>query len=114
MAQLLPAGFEALEPFADRFAVAGTAARAQRRTHSAAAERTAFFAAARDLIGPALDQLDAKPLGQLDDAERRLLDMALTFAHVALAVEVHGADEPRHAAMRECMRITRSPADAPA
>lgn len=114
MPHSLPAGFEPLEPFVDRFAVSGTAARARLRTQSDAAEREAFFAAAKDLVGPALDQLDRQPLDRLDERERRLLDMALTFAHIALAVEVQGGDEPRHAQMREYMRITRSPADVPA
>lgn len=108
----LPAGFESLEPFVPRFAVAGTANRAALRGETSAQERAAFHAAARELVGPALDQLDAKPLAELDDAERRLLDLCLSFAHVALAVEVQGADEERHAAMRQHMVITRSPADA--
>ena len=113
MATALPAGFEDLEPFVERFAVAGTANRAQRRSDSTEDERQAFFEAAKDRIGPALDLLDTKPLDQLDDKERRLLDLALTFAHIALAVEIQGPDEARHATMREYMRITRSPADLP-
>jgi hypothetical protein len=112
MATMLPQGFEQLEPFVDRFAVAGTANRARLRSESGEAERAAFVEAARDLVAPALDLLDQKPLADLDEAERRLLDLALTFAHMALAVEVQGADEARHAQMRDHMRITRSPADA--
>jgi hypothetical protein len=107
----LPQGFEDLEPFVARFAVSGTAERARLRSESSAEEREAFHAAAKDRIGPALDRLDGKPLGELDASERRLLDLALSFAHIALAVEVQGPDEVRHAAMREHMRITRSPAD---
>lgn len=111
MAQSLPAGFETLEPFVERFAISGTANRAQRRSDSTAEERAAFHAAAKDLVAPALDLLDKKPLASLDEKERRLLDMALTFAHIALAVEVQGPDEERHASLRRYMRITRSPAD---
>ncbi len=112
MAGLLPQGFETLEPFVDRFAVSGTAKRAALRSDAAPEEREAFHAAAKDLVGPALDLLDAKPLGELDERERRLLDLCLSFAHVALAIEVQGPDEDRHAALRRHMRITRSPADA--
>ncbi len=112
MASSLPAGFEALEPFVERFALAGTANRAQRRSDSTAEERAAFFEAAKDRIAPALDMLDKKPLADLDEKEKRLLDMALTFAHVALAEEIQGPDEARHAQLRQHMRITRSPADA--
>lgn len=114
MANTLPAGFETLEPFVERFAVSGTANRAARRSESSEEERKAFFEAAKDLVAPALDLLDTKPLDQLDDAEQRLMDLALTFAHVALAVEVQGPDEARHAELRQHMRITRSPADAQA
>lgn len=114
MATTLPAGFEALEPFVDRFAVSGTANRAARRSDSTAEERAAFFEAAKDIVAPALDYLDTKALDQFDEADQRLMDLALTFAHVALAVEVQGPDEARHAELRKTMRITRSPADAPA
>lgn len=114
MAHQLPEGFEALEPFVDGFAISGTAARAQRRSDSSDAERKAFHAAAAPLIGPALDLLDRKPVDSLEGAERRLMDLVLMFAHVALAVEVQGPDEERHATLRRFMRITRSPADAAA
>ena len=108
----LPAGFEALESFVDRFAVSGTANRAALRGDTTEPERAAYHAAASPLIGNSLDQLDAKPLGQLDASERRLLDMCMSFAHIALAVEIQGPDEARHATLRKHMIITRSPADA--
>lgn len=111
---LLPAGFEALEPFVDRWAIAGTANRAQRRTDSSDAERVAFFDAAKEAVGPALAQLDQKQLDQLDDKERRLMNLMLSFAHVAMAVEVQGAAEARHAQYRQLMKITRTPADVDA
>jgi hypothetical protein len=111
MAVTLPAGFETLEPFVDRFAIAGTANRAQLRSDATPVERAAFHAAAKDLIGPALDLLDQKPLDGLDVSEQRLLDLTLSFAHIALAVEIQGPDEERHAELRSYMRITRSPAD---
>jgi hypothetical protein len=82
------------------------------RARQTGEERTAFHEAARDLIAPALDLLDIKRLDQLDPAEQRLLTLCLSFAHIALAVELQGPDEESHAAMREYMRITRSPADS--
>lgn len=108
----LPAGFEALEPFADVWAVSGSADRAHMRSVASAADRAAFFDAARDLLAPALDHLDQKPLATFDDRETRLMNLMLSLAHVALAVEVQGDDEPKHALMRQHMRITRTPADA--
>jgi hypothetical protein len=112
MANTLPVGFEALEPFVERFAVSGTANRAARRSEASEEERNAFFQAAKDLVPVALDFLDTRPLDQFDESEQRLMDLALTFAHIALAVEVQGPDEARHAELRQHMRITRSPADA--
>ena len=110
----LPAGFERLEPFVDEWAIAGSALRAARRDHSAADDRQAFYAAASDLLAPALRLLDAKPLAALDEKERRLLDLMLTLAHVSIAVEIQTDVEPRHMAMRRDMQITRTPAEAPA
>jgi hypothetical protein len=108
----LPAGFETLEPFVARWAVTGANNRAQLRVHSTPEEREAFYAAARDLVAPALDKLDAKPLDQFDPAEQRLMKLLLAFAHAAMAVEVQGDDEPKHASMSRHMTITRAPADA--
>lgn len=112
MAALLPPGFETLEPFVARFAIAGTANRAQLRSESLPEEREVFHAAAKDLIAPALDLLDRKPLRELDESEQRLLNLTLSFSHIALAVEIQGPDEASHAELRSYMRITRSPADA--
>ncbi len=112
MANSLPAGFAELEPFAGRFAVAGTANRAQLRSDATPSERLSFYNAAKDLIAPALDLLDQKAFADFDEAEQRLMNLTLAFAHIALAVEVQGPDETRHAALRAHMKIVRSTADA--
>lgn len=111
MTGLLPDGHAALEPFVAKWAVAGMNDRAFARGDSTPEERQAFYDAAKDLVGPALDGLDAKPLAALDDKEQRLLRLALSFAHVALAVEIQGPDEARHAELRSHMPVTRNPAD---
>ena len=106
----LPEGFAALEPFVEGWAITGTVARAARRGLSTAEERETFYEAAKELCGPALDYLDTKPFADYTPEDQRLMDMMLSLAHVALAVEALGDDEPRHATMRQYMRITRSPA----
>ncbi len=106
----LPAGFEALQPFVAKWAVEGTAARAALRGDSTAEERQAFYDAASPLLAPALDHLDATPLAEHDDAQKSLMNLTLSLAHVALAVEVQGPDEDKHARSRNAMVITRSPA----
>ena len=108
MATLLPAGFESLEPFAARFAIAGTAARAQLRSDTSAAERQEFYDAASGRIAAALELLDAKPLSELDAAEERLMNLCLAFAHIALAVEIQG---PRRAAW--ALAATQRPPPTP-
>lgn len=111
MTAILPAGFEALEPFVVRFAVSGTANRAQMRSNTSAAEHEQFYAAAKDLVAPALDFLDTRQLGSFDESEQRLMNLTLAFAHIAIAVEVQGPDEAKHAKLREHMKIVRSTAD---
>ena len=108
---LLPSGFEALEPFVESWAIDGAANRAHRRLVTSEAQRVAFFNAAKDLAPAGLDYLDRKPLHQFDDKEQRLMSVLLSLCHVAQAVEIQGDDEPRHALGRQHMKITRASAD---
>jgi hypothetical protein len=107
----LPHGFEALEPFVEAWAVAGAANRAHRRTTSSEPERLAFYNVAADMIPAALACLDRKPLEAFDDKEKRLMNLLLSLCHVALAVEVQGDDEARHAQCRQHLQITRASSD---
>jgi hypothetical protein len=110
-ANLLPPGFAALEPFANSWALAGAASRSDRRLNSSETERVAFFNAAKDLVPAGLDYLDGKPIDRFDDQEQRLMNLLLTFCHVALAVEIQADDEPKHAAVRQYITITKASAD---
>jgi hypothetical protein len=111
---LLPPGFEALEPFAGAWAVAGSGNRAQRRQDSTETERAAFYDAAKDKLADALAYLDKKPLDRFDEKEQRLMNLILCLAHVAMATEVLRDRESGHAQFRRHLTITRSPADGPA
>ncbi|CAN5421761.1 hypothetical protein BH10PSE14_BH10PSE14_03710 [soil metagenome] len=112
MSTILPDGFAALEPFAATWAISGSVARAAVRGSSDAADRAAFYDAAKDELLPALAYLDGKPIAHLEERDRRLLDMMLALAHVSLTVEILGDQEAAHAAQRRHMRIIRSPAGA--
>ena len=112
MTALLPTGFEALVPFADRWAIDGSITRAARRGAADPTDRSAFFAAAAPLLDAALAHLDRYPIDALPLAEQRLMDMMLTLAHVSLTEEILGDQEPAHARQRQHMRITRTPAGA--
>ncbi|UVO52644.1 hypothetical protein [Sphingomonas sp. SUN039] len=111
---LLPAGFEALKPFVERWAVEGSANRAALRGASSEDDRAAFFATGAPLAAAALDRLDARPLADHDAAEQRLMNLMLSLAHVSLAVDVQRDDEARHTPLRDAMVLTRAPADSPA
>ena len=107
----LPGGFSELEPFVGRWALGTTAERAAGRSASTHEERDAFFTAASPLLDAALGHLDARPLDDFTPADRRLMNLMLALAHVALAVEIQGPDEEKSAPWRDKMRIHRSTAD---
>ena len=108
---MLPPGFDALEPFVAQWAIAGASARAAQRSASSPEEREAFFAVAAPLLDSALGYLDRRRLSAFTHAERRLMDLMLSLAHVALAVEIQGPDEAVSARWRDRMRIDRSTSD---
>lgn len=108
----LPAGFAALEPFVAGWAIEGSAARAARRDNSTPQEREAFYAAARDLVRPALDYLDSRGLDSLDAEDWRLMNLVLSMSHVSLAVEMQKDAETGHAKLRQFLPITQTPAGA--
>ncbi|MFT5481361.1 MAG: hypothetical protein ACI9GW_000002 [Halieaceae bacterium] len=107
----LPVGFEALESFIDYWLIKGANNRLQQRLKSEESERVSFFNAGKDLVPAALDLLDQKSLDQLDEKELRLMDLVLSLAHISLAVEIQGDDEPAHAESARHLTIVRATAD---
>lgn len=112
-ARLLPDGYEMLEQFAAEWALPTQAERARKRSASTAEQKCALYEATRGIVTQALGELDAKPLDQLDERERRLLALLLSYAQVALSIEVRGDGEAIHAEDRRLMTITREPAGFP-
>lgn len=109
---VLPRAFEVLTPFVEPWAGRSTAQRAALRDETTAEQRAAFFSAAEPLLEAALDHLDGCRLRTLAPAEQNLMDLMLTLAHVAQAVEIQGPGEAALVPWRRRMRIDRSPADA--
>jgi hypothetical protein len=105
----LPPGFETLEPFVEDWAFETANERAKRRLSSTEAERVAFFDAAKDVLVDGLAYLDKKPFDEYEDDERSLMQLFLSFAHIALAVEIQGDAEAEHAEGARHMTITRAP-----
>lgn len=104
----LPHGFEALEPFVGTWAIPTLAGRVAARGDASAQQRASFYAAAADLLEPALAYLDGKPANLGDACDARLMQLMLSLAHVALAEEVQRDDEPVHTELRSFMPITRT------
>ena len=108
---LLPAGFAALEPFVDHWAVPTLGGRDRARLASTPDQRRAFYDAAGALAPAAFARLDSLALDRLEPPDRRLLDLMLSLAHVALAVELQGDEEAVHARGAAMMPIVRGHAD---
>jgi hypothetical protein len=102
----LPAGFEALEPFVSDWALAGEAARAAARSRASNAQRQQFYDAAQPLMQQALAWLDAKPIGNLGEADATLMRLMLSLANVYHSVEVLGDAEAENARMRARLEFT--------
>lgn len=84
---LLPAGFEALEPFIADWVLPDSLARMARRRASNMEDIRAFYDAAIAQAEPALNHLRAFPLGEIPPAEERLLKLMLALAELGPAVE---------------------------
>jgi hypothetical protein len=106
----LPEGYEALEAFVADWSIASLAERARRRDESTPEERSMLYHAVKPVAPAALAELDRKPLSQLDQGEQRLLHLLLSYAQVALAIEIRGDGEAAHAQQRQHMVITHEPA----
>lgn len=103
---MLPAGFEALEPFAGDWALAGEAARAQARSDASDEARARFYEAAQPLMQAALAYLDGKQIGSLDEPDAALMRLMLSLANVHHSVEVLGDAEAENARMRARLKFT--------
>jgi hypothetical protein len=90
---LLPRGFEALEPFVEDWVLEDVAARLTKRLGSTIAEIRGFYDAILPLGEQALAYLRNYQLGALPPDGERLLKLMLALAEVGPAVEWY--DNPR-------------------
>lgn len=84
----LPAGFEALEPFAATWALPTQGQRRARRLASRMQDIQAFYDSALPLMPRVAEHLNGFPLEALPASEQRLLWLAYAFMAVAPAVEI--------------------------
>ena len=87
MADVFPAGFGDLEPFAD-WAIHGERARYAKRIASTMDELQAFYDAALPRLEAVLSYLDAFDLDALPDDARNLLWLSCALVTVSFPVEV--------------------------
>lgn len=87
---LLPVQFSDLEPFAREWALATTIERNRKRLSSSMDEIKAFYDAMLARTDAVLAYLNQFPLDAMPEDARRLLDLALSLAEVAPAVECYG------------------------
>jgi hypothetical protein len=89
-AQMLPDGFEALEPFVAHWALPTESQRIQQRFATSMEAITAYYELMIERIDDILDYLDTFDLDAMPEPEQRLMNMALSLVEVANAVEVYG------------------------
>lgn len=111
MTAQLPPGFAELEGFVPVCALESAIARDALRGAMSPEQRHAFHAAFAPRLTEALDHLNQTPLAQHSPQDRKLMLLALSYAHIAQAEEVQGPDEARHARARPRVPITRATAD---
>lgn len=91
MTDLLPAGFEALEPWLPEWAHATTDERIQARGVRSMSDIRTFYDAMLPHAEAALRHVEQFDLDALPPAESRLMQLVLALAHSAIAVEVQRA-----------------------
>ena len=90
---LLPAGFEALEPFLTQWGGETSTARMEARSAASMAEIRAFYDVAIDHAEAALAYLEGFPMDELPEDAARLFRLMLGLVQASMAVEIHG--QPR-------------------
>ena len=87
----LPAGFEALQEFADAWALPTSDQRLHKRMATSMEDIQRFYDAMMPCIQPALAHLDTFGLDDMPAAEQCLFQLLLASAEAGLAVEVYRA-----------------------
>lgn len=107
--QLLPEGFEALEPFHAYWGVPGTQERRERRESASMADIVAFYDVIIELAPAAMKHLEAFQLDAMPPASARLMELVLALAHVSMATELHGQARAPHTPFPHGVRLVKPP-----
>jgi hypothetical protein len=90
---LLPKGFKMLEPLVADWVLPDSRARLEKRLTTPPAVIRAFYDAMLEKAPKALSYLAERQLGELNEAEERLLKLLLSLAEMGPAVEWYGTGE---------------------
>ena len=85
--RLLPKGFKSLEKWIDMWVLEDSQARTEQRHRADYADIQAFYDDMLAKAEKALAYLQKKQLGELDEAEERLLKLMLSLAEIGPSVE---------------------------
>ena len=92
-APLLPKGFKTLEPLVADWVLPDSRARLEKRLTTPPAVIRAFYDTMLEKAPKALSFLADRQLGELNEAEERLLKLLLSLAEMGPAVEWYGTGE---------------------
>lgn len=103
----LPSGFDALEPFVERWERADFQARFLTRYESDMDEIRAFYEAITPLADKALEHLSDHDFTDLAPPEATLLKLLLALAHIAIPVERYGQPRPKSVTWPTTLVVTQ-------
>ncbi|MBB4631608.1 hypothetical protein [Sphingosinicella soli] len=107
---MLPQGFEELEPFQAYWGAPDTQTRRERREAATMDEIMAFYDVVLPLAPAAMKHLEDVSLDAMPPAEARLFELVLALAHVSMAVELHGAPRAPHTPYPHGVKLMNGPA----
>jgi len=84
----LPAAFQQLTPYADKWALDSESARRETRMRSSQEDLITFYEAMKPVLDDAIQYLNTHDLENLPKPERNLLNTALSLVEVSVAVEL--------------------------
>lgn len=108
----LPAGFEALEPFVEDWALPSFNARLTARYDSRMVDLQAFYDVMQPLAEPALQRLEAYPFDALPEEMIVLFRLLMSLAHVAVSVERQKAPRPKSVKWPSNLSVIQGPSPA--
>jgi len=89
----LPEAFELLEPLVAEWSLGSEHERREKRASSSFDELQSYYAQVGPRMRDVAAHLDGFPMGRLPAPQQRLLQLALMFMEVAIAVEFYGRPE---------------------